>query len=165
MREKSRILHFSPDFAENCGQIVDNFFHLFVGHACREGKKCVFLWITASYPHISTKLSTTGENRGGKSAFLSCFSADLCVKYTFCPTAEKREIRYFCLKMWITQDFGRPKGKNGEKSEKVIHNSTARKEAGFAEKKEKKRIVFFTKRWYNNKKEKNLPRQSAAKGV
>ncbi len=56
--------------------------------------------------------------------------------------------------MWITQDFGRPKGKNGEKSEKVIHNSTARKEAGFAEKKEKKRIVFFTKRWYNNKKEK-----------
>lgn len=79
-----------------------------------------------------------------KSAFLSRFSADLCVKYTFCPTAEKREVRYFCLKMWITQDFGRPKGKNWEKSEKVIHNSTARKAAGFAAKKrEEKDCIFY----------------------
>ena len=59
-------MHFYPDFVDKCGQIVDNFLHLCGGYPCKREKRGVFVWITASYPHISTKLSTTGENRGGK---------------------------------------------------------------------------------------------------
>lgn len=41
-----------------CGYIVDNFFDVFVGKALRRGERRKIVWITRTYPQLSTKLST-----------------------------------------------------------------------------------------------------------
>ena len=143
-------------------QIVDNFFHLFVGHACGEGKKCVFLWITASYPHISTKLSTTGENGSGKKRLFVPLFRRSVRKIHVLSDGRKERSPIFLPENVDNSGFWAAEGQKWGKVRKSYPQFHGAESGGVCrKKKEKKRIVFFTKRWYNNKKEKNLPRQSA----
>ena len=98
-------MHFYPDFVDKCGQIVDNFLHLCGGYPCKREKRGVFVWITASYPHKSTKLSTTVQSKGAKTVhFVSVFHTIL--RKTRDPHGEEKDGNaVFWRKMWITPVF------------------------------------------------------------